>query len=165
MAHWYVFRGDWLWCGYGIRPETIPKMVKGSTSRCVTPGRQSFSDTAIRVLFSSLLSTNSMMPFLTRPMKSIAPDLTSCTNHFWARRSGKVAICCYRQARDQLSSVTTSHPARGIPREAMHALRNTHRNELGTLVSHAKATNKLRLESNENKRRVQLAGGECFFKW
>jgi hypothetical protein len=20
MAHWYVFRGDWLWCGYGIRP-------------------------------------------------------------------------------------------------------------------------------------------------
>jgi hypothetical protein len=56
----------------------MPKMVNGSTSRWVTPGRQSFSETAIKVLFSSLLSTNSMIPRLTSPMKSFTPDLTSC---------------------------------------------------------------------------------------
>ena len=37
---WYVFRGDWLWCGKGMRPEMTPMMVKGSISRWVVLLRQ-----------------------------------------------------------------------------------------------------------------------------
>ncbi|KAG5457299.1 MAG: hypothetical protein BJ554DRAFT_2731 [Olpidium bornovanus] len=39
MAHWYVLRGLWLWCGYGIKPATAPRIVNGSISRCVVPRR------------------------------------------------------------------------------------------------------------------------------
>ena len=48
MAHWYVFRGDWLWCGNGIRPETTPIMVRGSISRWVCSSVSSFSCRATR---------------------------------------------------------------------------------------------------------------------
>ena len=30
IAHWYVLRGDWLWCGYGMSPAHTPRIVSGS---------------------------------------------------------------------------------------------------------------------------------------
>ena len=35
IAHWYVLRGLWLWCGNGMSPATTPRIVSGSISRCV----------------------------------------------------------------------------------------------------------------------------------
>ena len=35
IAHWYVLRGDWLWCGYGMSPAHTPRIVSGSISMCV----------------------------------------------------------------------------------------------------------------------------------
>ena len=28
MAHWYVLRGDWLWCGFGISPAHAPSTCR-----------------------------------------------------------------------------------------------------------------------------------------
>lgn len=59
MAHWYVLRGDWLWCGYGMMPVTTPRIVMGSISTCECPGPMSASFSATRQLFSSFTSTYS----------------------------------------------------------------------------------------------------------
>ena len=43
---WYVLRGDWLWWGKGMRPDTTPMSVKGSISRCVEAAQQDVSYSA-----------------------------------------------------------------------------------------------------------------------
>mmetsp|Transcript_21416 Transcript_21416/g.68394 ORF Transcript_21416/g.68394 Transcript_21416/m.68394 type:complete len:360 (+) Transcript_21416:50-1129(+) len=83
IAHWYVFRGDWLWCGYGISPAHTPRMVSGSISRCEYGAarggvaRSSASRTAISAEFSSLTSRYSTMPSLTKSANSRLPAASS----------------------------------------------------------------------------------------
>lgn len=62
MAHWYVFRGDWLWCGYGIKPAQTPNNVNGAISTCVVSFSIWSSLIAIKLSFSSLTSKNSIKP-------------------------------------------------------------------------------------------------------
>ena len=61
IAHWYVFRGLWLWCGYGMRPETTPRMVTGSSSKCVVRSVISASVSATRHEFSCRVQSSKML--------------------------------------------------------------------------------------------------------
>mmetsp|Transcript_9841 Transcript_9841/g.30835 ORF Transcript_9841/g.30835 Transcript_9841/m.30835 type:complete len:339 (-) Transcript_9841:1235-2251(-) len=77
IAHWYVLRGDWLWCGYGMRPAHTPRMVKGSISRCVVSLQQSRGYIAIRQLFSSFTSRYSTWPYDKKSSKVRSPSFRS----------------------------------------------------------------------------------------
>mmetsp|Transcript_40259 Transcript_40259/g.84186 ORF Transcript_40259/g.84186 Transcript_40259/m.84186 type:complete len:319 (+) Transcript_40259:552-1508(+) len=69
MAHWYVLRGDWLWCGFGISPAHAPSTVRGSISRWVDLAVQRPSLSAIMESFSSFTSRYSMRPSFTKSVK------------------------------------------------------------------------------------------------
>mmetsp|Transcript_23654 Transcript_23654/g.82317 ORF Transcript_23654/g.82317 Transcript_23654/m.82317 type:complete len:210 (-) Transcript_23654:652-1281(-) len=73
IAHWYVFRGDWLWCGNGMRPATTPRIVSGSISMCVVSGPMLSSRSATRQLFSSFTSTYSTQSSARNELKSRRP--------------------------------------------------------------------------------------------
>mmetsp|Transcript_33124 Transcript_33124/g.78562 ORF Transcript_33124/g.78562 Transcript_33124/m.78562 type:complete len:283 (+) Transcript_33124:1479-2327(+) len=75
MAHWYVLRGDWLWCGKGMSPAQTPSSVNGSISRCVVSGTQRDSYSATRLLFSSFTSRYSISPARRKDVKSISRAL------------------------------------------------------------------------------------------
>mmetsp|Transcript_6034 Transcript_6034/g.24450 ORF Transcript_6034/g.24450 Transcript_6034/m.24450 type:complete len:330 (+) Transcript_6034:1394-2383(+) len=77
IAHWYVFRGDWLWCGYGIMPAHTPRSVNGSISRCVCDVVISLSYSEMYELFSSLTSKYSTKPSFRKSANPRRPSLSS----------------------------------------------------------------------------------------
>eukprot|EP00982_Pelagococcus_subviridis_P011172 31065-Pelagococcus_subviridis.AAC.12 len=77
IAHWYVLRGDWLWCGYGMIPAHTPSIVNGSISRCVWSLVISFSYSAMYEMFSSFTSRYSTSPRLRKSLNPHRPALSS----------------------------------------------------------------------------------------
>uniref|UniRef100_A0A2M4B7C7 Putative secreted protein n=1 Tax=Anopheles triannulatus TaxID=58253 RepID=A0A2M4B7C7_9DIPT len=79
IAHWYVLRGLWLWCGYGTSPAQTPSSVNGSISRCVVfSGSMSRSWYAMNESFSSFTSRYSIRPSCRKSSNLRSPSF-SCS--------------------------------------------------------------------------------------
>lgn len=68
IAHWYVFLGDWLWWGYGMRPAHTPSSVKGSISKCVVSLQRQIKE--MMRLVCKMLNINLENPFMISPNES-----------------------------------------------------------------------------------------------
>ena len=112
IAHWYVFRGDWLWWGYGIRPATTPRMESGSISRWVWDGVRAGSARATSASASSFTSRNSTTPRATRSAKEVSPALTAAVCALVSRGSPASQMMIGRHTRPPSAAMWT-HPSPG----------------------------------------------------
>ena len=169
IAHWYVFRGDWLWCGYGMIPAHTPSIVNGSISRCVWSLVISLSYSAMYELFSSFTSRYSTSPRLRKSLNPHRPALSSsrCSrvaSGFAVRDDQKRPAHSPAVARDvQTTALRRVHAdeladfpdSTQVPHVAREAIRRAVNAQDGPVEEHDGAARRVQLRAANQRQRLR----------